>query len=222
MALNAKDLPSTRGGNKNPLDAGTYPSRLVAIIDVGLQNQRPFQGEDKPPAREIALTYELTDEFMKDEDGQELKDKPRWITEILPFHNLTSEKAKSTLRYKALDPVQKFEGDWSKLINSPVSVTIVLNPKKDRIYENVGGISAMRAKDAEKLPPLKNEPIVFDLDTPSMDLWKRIPKFLQDKIKANLEYAGSPLQKLLGNDPTPLKEEPRKVKETTEAEERPY
>ena len=76
MSLNANNV-AFAGAKKDfvPLDAGTYPARLVMVIDCGLQPQRPYKGEDKEPAYEIGLTYEFADEFMKDDDGQEMKDK---------------------------------------------------------------------------------------------------------------------------------------------------
>src|SRR5690554_5331156 len=132
MALNAKNIPGGGGGNYEPMEPGTYPARVVQIIDLGLQNQRPFQGQEKPPAREIAITYEFVDEFMKDENGEDQEDKPRWLTEIMPLHNLSSERAKSTQRYNALDPNMVYDGDFSQLVDTPCNVTVVQNPGKGK------------------------------------------------------------------------------------------
>lgn len=197
MALNANTV-SGKQSTFVPLEAGSYPARLVGVIDLGLQAQPDFKGQKKEPARMLALTYELSDEFMADEDGEPNPERPRWITEQIKFYNLTADKAISTQRYKTLDPNETHGGDWVALLGSPVLLSIVQNPSKGRIYENVAGISAMRAKDAAKLPELVNETISFDLDQPDPEVWKRVPKFLQEKIKANLEYAGSALEKLLG------------------------
>ena len=96
--LNAKRA----GGGSNKdfveqelLEPGTYPVRVVQIIDLGVQPQRPFKGEQKPPVHQIQLTYEFVDEFLKDEDGNELEDKPRWLSESFPLYNLSSDRAKS-------------------------------------------------------------------------------------------------------------------------------
>lgn len=211
MALNANKVPS-RKSNTNPLEAGTYPTRLVSIIDLGLQPQKAFQGKDKEPVRKFATTYEFADEFMKDEDGQDLIDKPRFLSEILPFYSLSQDRAKSTIRYKALDPNEVHEGDWPKLIGTPCMVTVVINPGDGgKVYENIGNVSLMRQKDADKAPPLVNESFVFDLDEPDMDAWKLIPEWLQKIVKGNLEYAGSKLEKLLGSgqhDSKPKQERP--------------
>lgn len=213
MALNAKKVSG--GGNKEfveqeILEAGVYPGRMVQVIDLGLQAQRAFQGKDKPPAQEIMLTYELVDTFMKDEDGEELEDKPRWVSEVIPLHNLKADRAKSTLRYKALDPTEEFGGDFSQLVDIPCNITLVQNVKGDKTYVNVAGIAAMRPKDAQKCEPLKNEAKVFDLDEPDMDIYNSLPEWIQDKIKANLNFKGSALEKNLGA--APKNPDPKQVK----------
>lgn len=211
MALNANKLPSTNN-TYVPVDPGTYPARLVSLVDLGLQAQREFKGEAKPPAREIALTYELVDEFMKDEDGAADPTKPRWITEIHPFHPLSSEKATSTKRYLVFDPNKDADGDWVQQLGKPVNVTIVLNPGKNgRIYENVSAISAMRPKDAEKCEPLVNAIVTFDFDAPNKEVFDKLPKFLKDKLQGSLEYAGSALEKLVGKASAPAKQEAAKA-----------
>lgn len=189
---------------------GSYPARVVQIIDFGLQPQRPYQGAAKPPAHEIGLTYELVDEFMKDENGNDIEDKPRWISETLPFHGLFADKAKSTQRYKTFDPDEQWGGDFSKILTLPCNVTVVNNKSGDKVYDNVGTISAMRPRDAEKCPELKNEPKMFDLDAPDLEVFNKFPKWIQEKIKGNLNYQGSKLHKLLGDAP---KQEPQKEQE---------
>ena len=66
--LNAKKRQYTNRPPVELLEANNYPARVVQVIDLGLQAQRPYQGKDKPPAYEIMLTYELGTEFMRDED----------------------------------------------------------------------------------------------------------------------------------------------------------
>jgi len=202
MALNASKV-ETKFKKPDVLEAGGYPGRLVQLIDLGLQPQS-FEGKATEPAREIYITLELSDEFLKDEEGNDLKDKPRWFSEFFPLRHIKSEKAKSTKRYLAFDPTNKYDGDWTKLLGLPVIVNLVQNPsKKDKnvVYNNIGSLSAIRAKDAERLPPLVNPTKVFDLDDPDMEVFKALPEFLQQKITANLEFNGSKLQALLGGKP---------------------
>lgn len=208
MSLNAKTVPKGgAGGNKKRqpiLDLGTYPARIVRIFDLGLQNQRPYMGQEKPPAHEVMLTYELLDTFMVDDNGVEIEDKPRWISETFPLHNLSADLAKSTKRYMALDPNMDFDGDFTKLVGVPCNVTIVHGQGKGqnagKIYENIGSVTGMREKDAKRAPELVNEGAFFSLDNPDMDVFGKMPEWLRDKIKANLEFHGSPLEAALGGN----------------------
>ena len=231
MALKApKGNAKNQFPPQNNIEPGTYPARLVQRIDFGLQPQRPYMGKDKPPAQEIGLTYELVDEFMKDEEGNDIEDKPRWISETLPFFGLFADKAKSTQRYKAFDPDEAWGGDFSQAIERPINVTVVNNAVGDKVYDNVATISPMRPKDAEKCSPLKNPAKVFDLDAPDMEVFNSFPKWIQEKIQGNLNYEGSALQKLLKNSPAPQKNAPKKeedkgpnpFKEEGEEDNNPY
>lgn len=223
MALKApKGQPRGDFVQQANLEPGTYPGRLVQIIDFGLQPQKPYMGKDKAPVNEIGLTYELVDEFMKDEKGNDIEDKPRWISETLPFYGLYADKAKSTQRYNVFDPTGEWEGDFSKAIEAPVNVTVVNNQSGDKVYDNVGNISAMRPRDAANCAPLVNKAKVFDLDAPDLETFNAFPKWIQDKIKSNLEYEGSPLQKLLGNtskDEPKKEEKPKKNREELKEED---
>lgn len=221
MALNAKKAGNNDNQNRVAqanLEPGNYPARVVQIIDFGLQAQRPFQGKDKPPVQEIGLTYELVDEFMKDEDGEDILDKPRWISEQIPLHNLKADRAKSTLRYNALDPQGAHDGDFSQLLDVPCMVTVVNNVSGDKVYDNVGAIGPMRARDAANLPELKNAAKFFDLDAPDMEIFNSFPQWIQEKIKANLNYKGSPLEKLAG---APKAKEQDKPVEKPDAKAKP-
>ena len=204
MSLNAKKVAHS-GGKKGPaqdaIDPGSYPVRLAQIIDLGLQPQRPWQGEEKPPAHEMMLTYELLDEFCIDDDGNADEDKPRWLSETIPLRSLMAEKAKSTQRYYALDPAEVNEGDFTELAGAPANASITQNAGKGKnagkIYNNIQSLSPMRPKDADKAEPLKKDAKVFVLDEPDLEVFNSLPDWLQEKIKDNLEYNGSALQKLL-------------------------
>lgn len=206
MALNSSKIKGGgNGGNRveQPvIDAGVYPSRIVQMLDLGLQNQRPYQGKDKPPANEVMITYELVDSFMIDEKGNELEDKPRWISETLPLYDITkADKAKCTQRYNAADPTNAFGGDFSQIVDVPVNVSLVHNQQGEKLYVNVANIAAMRPKDAAKCPALKNPPKVFDLDEPDMEVFNSLPDWVQDKIKKNLNFNGSKLFDILYKNP---------------------
>lgn len=230
MSLNARKVPSTGGGGSKfsapVLDAGGYPARVVQILSLGLQPQRPYKGEEKSPQYELMVTYELLDEFMQDDEGNDIEDKPRWISETFPLYNLEAELAKSTKRYCALDPDLQFDGDWGQLIGTPCTVNLVQNKSKrdGKIYNNVSAVSTMRAKEAKVAAPLVNEPKLFDIERPDAETFWSLPDWIKDKMKANLEFAGSPLERLVEAGPsgkahTPQKDEDEAVDPPTGAVE---
>lgn len=230
MALNAKEVEYNNNNRveQPALEAGTYPARLVQVIDLGIQEQQPFKGEPKPPAHMIMTTYEFVDEFIVDEEGEPVEDKPRWLSEDFVLHSLDSELAKSTKRYLALDPdAGKANGDWTKLIGEPVMVTIVANPGKGKnagkVFNNIVSTSAMRKKEADKLPALKNEGKIFDIDDVStIDILMTLPKWIQDKIKNSLEFEGSKMEKAVKNYKKNDEEGKKGKKEEVEDDEPPF
>lgn len=204
MSLNLKDIPAT-GGKLNKqvaMEAGTYPCRVVQIIDLGIQNQRAWEGEAKPPGHEVMFTYEFTDEFCLDEEGKELENKPRWLSETFVLYGPDADLAKSTKRYLALDPEQVHEWDVTKLLSVPGNVTISnregKGANKGNFYNNVMSVTTMRTRDVNKTPDLVNPPKLFNLDDPDMEVFGSLPNWLQEKIGDNLSFRGSKLEQLMG------------------------
>jgi len=197
MALKSSNNKNSNRVEQPQIESDVYPSYVVQIIDLGLQPQRAFQGQEKAPCPEIMLTYELSDVFMVDENGVEQEDKPRLLSETLPFYGLFADKAKSTKRYLALDPDEIHEGDFSKLVGLPCNVTVVLNKVGDKIYTNIGNVAPIAARKAAAMPEIKNPTKVFDLDLPDLEIFNSLPEWVKTKIKSNLNFAGSPLDKLL-------------------------
>lgn len=200
MSLKAPVTENKNFKAQEPLEPGTYSARVVQIIDMGLQPQREWMGKAKPPAQVINITYELSDEFMKDEDGNDIEDKPRWISEMIPLRSLSSDKATSTIRYRVFDPDNVFDGDFSQCIEVPVMVTIANNQKDGRIYNNIAAVGQMRERDAKRCPPLVNKGGCFILDKPNLEMFNSFPKFIKEKITKNLNYNGSVLQKMLSEE----------------------
>lgn len=214
--LNAKKVkkPSSNNANriKQPLmEVGTEEARVVSIIDLGLQKQRPYKGQEKPPKRMIRITYEFPNLFIVDENGDDVEDKPRWLSEELPFNSLDVDLAKSTKRYRAIDPEDTCDGDFTKLVGMPCMVTIgeYSYTKDGELKEGneVQSVSAITKRKADKLGDLVNSPQIFLIDEPDMEVFEQLPDWIKDKIKGNLEYSGSALEAILEGGKKPVKKE---------------
>lgn len=230
MALKPKRTKGNAGGNRVEqavLEVDNYPARVVQIIDEGLQTN-PF--DDTKTNHMLRVTYELTTEFMKDKDGNDVEDKPRWISEEiniidLPVGMSVQEvyndqyrgKSKMVIRAKALDPKGKHEFDFSAFLGMPCLVFVGEKArKKDGTKYNVVGSVSAPVKGMA-IAELINEPTLFILDEPDVEVFRSLPDFLQDVIKGNLEYRGSALEKALSDAP----EKPQEAEEEVPKKDEP-
>lgn len=203
------------------LEIDNYPCRVAQVIDLGLHhkdvwddvNKKYVKATDKAPVNMLMLTYEFTTEFVKDEEGNELEDKPRWLSERFPVYALDSDLATSTKRYNAFDPgAKRFGGDWASIASEPCSVSITHTKNGKAKIGNVA-----KPMKGMQVAELKNPVKVFDLVEPDLDVFNSLPQWLQDMIKENLEYEGSPLQALLaGGVVKPKQDKPKEEKAPVE------
>lgn len=217
------------------LEVDNYPCRVAQVIDLGLHHKDVWddvrkeyvQATDKAPVNMLMVTYEFTTEFVKDEEGNDQEDKPRWLSEQFPVYALDSDLATSTKRYNAFDPGAKlFGGDWGKIAGAPCSVSI---SHKKNGKAKIGNVA--KPMKGMQVADLKNPVKVLDLSEPDLDVFNSLPEWLQTKIKSNLEFAGSPLESLLaGGAVKPKQDKPKEekapvdvpVEDTTEDTDAPW
>lgn len=207
------------------LEVSNYPCRVAQVIDLGRHHKSVWDDSTnsfKPDTSKIVdmvmLTYEFTTEFMKDEAGNDVEDKPRWMSEDFPVYALDSELATSTKRMQAFDPgFKKFNGDFAALATQACTVTI---GKRKNGKAKIGNVSP--PMKGMPVPELKNPVKVFMLEAPDLEVYKSLPQWLQDKIAANLDFPGSPLEAALGGKAVAVtKEEVPEVPVEDEGEESP-
>lgn len=203
MAIVNNAAPRKPAANRAPqaeMEVGNYFCRIAQVIDLGLHHKDEWDGVnnkfvkalDKAPVNMLMVTYEFVTEFMKDEQGNDVEDKPRWLSETFPLYPLKSDLATSTKRYNAIDPKHEKKGDWGQLGAYPCTVTIA---HKKSGKAKIGNVAPPMKGMA--VPELKNPVKIFDLSEPDMEVFRSLPEWLQERIKENLEYEGSALQKLL-------------------------
>jgi hypothetical protein len=233
MSLKAKRVKQTsNSGMSNPvLEPDNYPARLVQVIDMG---KRASFFDPEKINHEINLTYELVSEFMLDDKGQPVEDKPLWLSEVInmvdmPDHMTAAEiyadqfksKGKLVQRCKTFDPKGQLDFDLTAFLGKPCSVTVINYKKKDdTLGMKVGAITGLMK--GMVIAELVNPPKLFSLDEPDMTIFGSLPDWFQDKIKENIEFKGSALENALaGGTPTPAsKPEPTpKPQEESEDDE---
>ena len=225
MSLKAKRVKQTNNsGMTNPiLDPDNYPARLVQVIDMG---KRVNFFDPEKINHEINLTYELVSEFMLDDKGQPVEDKPLWLSEVInmvdmPNHMTAAEiyadqyksKGKLVQRCKTFDPKGELDFDLTEFLSKPCSVTVVQYKKQDGSLGNkIGAITGLMK--GMVIAELVNPPKVFSLDEPDMTIFGSLPEWFQDKIKENIEFKGSALDNAISGD-TPAPAPKQESKKTT-------
>lgn len=223
MAANKAKSTGGNGNKKRDLcPAGQFPARVVHITDLGLHPKIDYKtnkivGEQY----KVRITYELLTSFLLDEDGNEMKDKPRWVSENIPiskalgFADAPAQpwygNCGIVKRYRAIsgNPLAAAE-DLAVLLGEACSVLIVheaaKNGKTDDegnplVYANIGDVAAdpfsMMGQEA---PALVNTPTMLDLSEPDLAIYEAEPNFVKEMIVKNLEFSGSPLEKLMAGE----------------------
>lgn len=196
MSMIARSTSSNSVPQQEVLDAETYPGTLAWAICLGVHPQPKYDGNVKPPADKLFLSYQISGSFCLDENGEEMPDKPRFVNEDMAFHDLSKDKAKSTQRYLVLDPKREFKGDWFELVGKGCAVTTnQYQDKKKNIRNGVSSTSGLMV--GIPVTPLVNPPIKFNFYSPDLETFERLPEWMQDKAKAALNYKGSKLEELL-------------------------
>ena len=188
------------------LDAGPYQARVVQIIDLGKQHGS-VQYPD--PQYKLMFKFELLDEFMLNEQGEEMLDKPRHFAWELAYNPDGYMHEKSTM-FKVMQVLNPdLDLDLVELLTKPCTVLITEYTRKSGKHagesaNKINGIAKMKAKDVDKAPALVNPTIFFDMDEPDLEVFKSLPfgneYAVQERIKAGMEFKGSKLAKLLGDN----------------------
>ena len=226
MALNLKNNKAKgSSGSSKPRDvvpAGQYPARLVRIIDLGLHPKinyktKKVEGEQY----KVRFTYELVNSFLKDENGEDMLDKPRWISEdvniskALAFDDAPAQPWYANCgivkRVRALtgNPVATAD-DLAELLGMACAVLVVHEANKQGktdaegnpiVYANVGDVQGDPfAMMGQECPALVNDAKFLDLSDPDMELFEEQPGFIKERILKNLEFSGSVLEARLNGE----------------------
>ena len=231
MARSGNDIPNEGSSKftKEVLTPNGYPARLVGAVFLGVQNQRPYQGTAKPPVEELRLTYELSHEFMKDEEGADIPDKPRWQSETVAFKSLKLELAKFTKRYNVLDPTGEHNGIIKDCLGAACSVLITNNvgsgKHAGKIFENIGDVTSAPNVPGYVQPEAVNDVFYYDpFDAAcTLEEFRAQPEFIQEIIMGANNFAQSELAELIGAEGgAPAPEGREAPAEDTPDEDSPY
>lgn len=163
---------------------------LYQFIDLGTQNEA-FKGEPKR-LQKVYLSFELPKHraVFSTEKGEQVM--------VVGQEYTFSLGDKANFR-KMMDnwigkPVEKLESsNIAKLLRKPAMIQIIHKPKKDGkiTYANIAlsGVGIFKRPDDVPFPKTtENEAFIFELTNFSWEVFNKIPKFIQDKIKKSEEW----------------------------------
>lgn len=164
-------------GPKQLPQAGPQLARLVQIVDLG--DQVGFQGQIQP---RLLLTYELPEDLVQtgDHKGKPLVISQEFTKSIKPSSNLRKKFLNILMpQYSNDDEVTL---DLETLLGLTLQVNIVHKPSqrdKSAVTPVIVSVSPLRKTD--KVPEAVTPMFAVDLDTAPVDVFVKLPKWIQRK-----------------------------------------
>ncbi len=193
MALNFSE--TKKRVDYGRVEDGTYPARVVRIIDFGLQYATDFKTGDVKKyddgndviQHKVWIDFELPTETI-DIDGVK---KPRWYGK--EYTVSSHEKAAIQALLKAADPDGKATMKGKNvvgLLGLPVMLTI---GSTSTGKAKVAGIT--RLIKGMSVDPLANPTLFFDLDEATYKDFELLPEWMQKRIKDGVDFESTGLYK---------------------------
>jgi len=173
-------ISENRPAEFEPAPAGAHAARCCRIVDLGTQTTT-FQGEHKQQ-RKILVSWELPDELMA--DGRPYSIHKRYT-------NSLHEKAALRRDLEAwlgrpLTAAELLKFDLAALIGKPCLLNVVHDTNPRGTFANVG--SLMPLPKNMTCPEPVNEPVIFDIDAPDLEVFASLSERLQAQIASAPEW----------------------------------
>jgi len=175
-------LTDTAAGTFEPCPAGTYPARLVRLIDMGTQPVT-FEGRTTH-ARKVLLSWEITDPELRRDDDRPYVVSKRYTASLHERASLRRDLAAWRGRDFTAEELKRF--DTAALLDAPCLLGVTHTSKGDRTFANVGSLARM----PRSMPcPAATEALLhFSLDAFDGEVFDMLGERLQEQIKASPEW----------------------------------
>lgn len=180
MGLKVKNK---KGPSLPPVDAGTYNSICVGIVDLGEQYSEKFKKYDD----KVLIIWELSGVTVE-VDGEE---KPRWLSK--DFSATLNEKSNLTKflvpwRGKAFTE-DELSGDGFNLpemLGKGCFLQVTIEEKDGNQYNKINGVMGLPV--GMPPPTTESELLTFDMDAWNDEVLEKLPEWIQDRIKKSTQY----------------------------------
>lgn len=181
------------GGNFKRVPPGAYIGRCYSLIDLGTQLTSGQFGTKEQ--HKIQIGWEL---FGEDENGHPLtididgKSMPLTIKKsyTVSLHEKSGMRRDlAAWRGKDFTDEEAKAFDVSRLVGAYCMVNATQSETNGKVYTNVAGLTPLPGalKNAKPAPVHAN--VLFDLDSPDMEVFNTFHEKLQEAIKRSPEWA---------------------------------
>lgn len=164
-----------------PIPQGTYLGVCNMLVDLGVQYNEAF----KNSSRKVLIGWEIPSELITI-DGE---DKPRTISKRYTASLNESANLRQDLaawRGRDFTPEELAAFDLRSIVGNSCMINIIHREYNGRTYANIQSIMAL-PKGMPK-GQLRDKPLVFDLDTGTVDDVDYLPRWIGDIIKKSTTY----------------------------------
>ena len=182
--------------------AGQHVAILNRYIKAGVHRVEGYQGAPDKDIDQVILNWELTDDWIDEE-----KTQPFWFRTfgVGAINDFDTEKSKKTSLFSAMFDDYDFNKKNAKdYLGRECILKVKHNEGKGKhlgkTFANFDGVSMY----PDMMPELDYEPsqpvLFFDFYAPTKEAWDRLKPFEQEYIQSAINYPGSKLASMLGDD----------------------
>lgn len=178
-------LVTQSGGGRKPIEEGRYDARVIGLVGLGLQSQRPFKGQERPDVQKVKLIFELTNAKRELKDGTE-------VTEVCAKSIAASLHEKGNFcKYAAAIKNTTFSTDkftafvaedanLKGLLGTAVQIDIAHFEAEGKTLSYVAGAIGLDARI--ECPEATRNTFMFFPNSPDLDAWKEMTFYTKKEI----------------------------------------
>lgn len=185
---------TVKAGNESsfaPVPPGMHLARCYRIIDLGTQKSE-YMGQTRYLPK-VMIQFEVHGE---DDQGNPLV-TPKGEPMAISKNYTASLSEKATLRVdlknwrgRDFTPEELKGFELKNILDKWAMITVTRSPGKDgKEYTNIGAVMPVPANIKKAgLPAGFNEPVIFSIETPDMELFQTFSDGIKNKIMASPEW----------------------------------
>lgn len=197
---------------------GVYRGRVVEVIEYGIQPQKPFQGQAKPPAEEVQLRIMLfPNARVKQHLGAEVQ--PLFIR-MWPIAVYNSARSKSKQAFDRMNTDGSAK-HFREFIGEAFRFKLDVSTANGKEFNRIDLLGTLPAVDEDTGKPLpvpeapEDRLVLFTFVKPMKEMWDKLhiagnrpdgtsKNFIQEKIIGAMNFKGSDVERMLQGESAPI------------------